>query len=365
MKRMPGSSKSLWASVLDISASPLWTPLRVLIALVGLAGLILGLYLRGLTPDVPKRLIVTQNTAKALIEFPGARDTDQAQLLVGGKPERDLRLFTYRIQYKGSGALRAQDFEGPLRGSIPPDRKLLSIQAASNLEGPTIFENGQLRRDPTPPISFNARILDGQHFVIEPLLMNQNEWFGVEIYTSSSDDAIARSSPTPVPHSIEEYRVLESEVGWNCRIAGVKCPATLDLDLDLGGWIQPWYLQVHLAHNGWAVYGLVFFTTVNLVLLVVLARSGPIGRTRNTTQIFLLAVAVPMSLGYAEILVYWLIPQMIPVEQQWGVQTVFWLNLAILILMAFMAIRERKRNRRISSGALGDETLRQDTGETQ
>lgn len=317
----------------------------MLIALAALAGLLIGLYLRGLAPTVPRRLIITQETAKALIEFPGSGDADKAQLLVGGKPERDLRLFTYRIQYKGSGPLRAGDFEGPLRGSIPSDRKLLSIQAASNLEGPTSFESGQVTRDPTPPIRFNARILDGQHFVIEPLLINQNEWFGVELYTSSSDEAIAKSSPTPVPRSTEEYKVLDAEVSWNCRIAGVQCPAGLDLDLDLGGFIQPWYLSVHLAHSGWAAYGLVFFTTVNLILLVVLARSGPIGRARNASQIFLFAVAVPVSFGFAEMLVYWLIPQMIPVEQLWGVQAVFWLDLVILILLALLAVRERRRNR--------------------
>ena len=73
----------------------------MLIALAALAGLLIGLYLRGLAPTVPRRLIITQETAKALIEFPGSGDADKAQLLVGGKPERDLRLFTYRIQIKG------------------------------------------------------------------------------------------------------------------------------------------------------------------------------------------------------------------------------------------------------------------------
>jgi hypothetical protein len=123
----------------------------VLIALAALAGLIIGLYIRGLAPTVPRRLIITQETAKALIEFPGAGAADKAQLLVGGKPERDLRLFTYRIQYKGSGPLRADDFEGPLRGSIPSDRKLLSIQAASNLEGPTTFERDVGKLEETRP----------------------------------------------------------------------------------------------------------------------------------------------------------------------------------------------------------------------
>jgi hypothetical protein len=177
--------------------------------------------------------------------------------------------------------------------------------------------------------------------------MNPNEWFGVELYTSSNDGVASQGSPTPTPNSVEEYKALESEVTWNCHLAGVKCPASLDLDLDFQGYgFQPWYLSVHLAHMGWSVHALVFFTTVNLIALVVLAQVGPLGNAGVVTRVVLLAAAVPMSLSFAEILVYWLIPQMIPIEQDWGVQAIFWTDLAVLIFLALIAIREKKENRR-------------------
>jgi hypothetical protein len=103
--------------------------------------------------------------------------------------------------------------------------------------------------------------------------MNPNEWFGVEIYASAIE-VTPPPSPTPSLSSAEEYKVLASEIAWSCHVAGVRCPATLDIDLDFTGFIEPWYLDVHLAHTGWAVYGLVFFTTLNLILLVSLAKKA-------------------------------------------------------------------------------------------
>jgi hypothetical protein len=333
--------------VVQRSKSPVWNSIAALAAIIGIAipfvvGYIVGFRTK---PVGPNRLIIDSDTQKFLIEFPGSVSA-RTRILIDGKEEQDLRLFVYRVQYKGSKPLRPDDFEEPLRGVLSSDRKLIAVQRASNLEGPRRYDEQTHRsdRDPAPPINFEARIVDGQHFEIKPLLMNPGEWFGIEMYTSSAGAA------TPVKPS-DQYDVLRREITWSCHVAEVVCPASLDLNLDLGdvGFNKPWYLLVFIYHFGAGVYVLALLTTINLLTLVILARATQLRHWGVVTQLLLLAIAVPLSLFSGEASVHWIIDEYpFNIEPVWGLQAVFWINVALIVFLSGRAIFSKRKNHRVS-----------------
>ena len=98
--------------------------------------------------------------------------------MLDGNEERALHLFILRIEYKGDEAIRSGNFERPIRGTIPDNRKLVAVQKSPNLEGPMRFnkKTGTVARDDHPPINFEVELLDRHTFEIKPLLINQGEW---------------------------------------------------------------------------------------------------------------------------------------------------------------------------------------------
>jgi hypothetical protein len=341
------SRKRPWKWVVEKSKSPVWNSIAAVVGIVSIAiPFVIG-YMVGFRskPVGPNRLIVESETQKALIEFPG-NVSARTRILIDGKEEQELRLFVYRVQFKGNRPLRPNDFEEPLRGNLPSDRKLIAVQKASNLEGPRLYDEQTRRssRDPAPPINFEARILDAQHFEIKPFLMNPGEWFGIEMYTSANGTA------TQV-NSSEQYDALSHEISWSCHVAEIKCPASLDLNLDLGdlGFNKPWYLQIFIYHYGGGVYVLALLTTVNLLVLVALARATRLRRSRAMIQFLLLGIAVPLSFFSGEVSVHWIIDEYpFNMEQEWGIQALFWVNVALIVLLSSVAIFTKRMKRRPS-----------------
>ncbi|HEU4712543.1 MAG TPA: hypothetical protein VFS76_13305 [Pyrinomonadaceae bacterium] len=77
-------------------------------------------------------------------------------MLIDGKEEKGLRLYIFRLEYKGQEPMRPSDFEIPLRGQIPNGRKLLGVQKSSTLEGPLRFDrhSEKMVRDEHAALSF-------------------------------------------------------------------------------------------------------------------------------------------------------------------------------------------------------------------
>ncbi len=61
------------------------------------------------------------------------------QIFVDGKEERGLRLFIFRLEYKGGQPVRPTDFETPIVGRIPSNRKIVGVQKSPNRKGPTRY----------------------------------------------------------------------------------------------------------------------------------------------------------------------------------------------------------------------------------
>src|SRR6266404_1073944 len=244
--------------------NPIWTPIGVFVAFTSLIVTILvsnWFLQRG--PSAPNRLIISSDTQKDLTDIPGPVG-DHLKFLVDGKEERDLRLFIFRVEYVGDQPLRPGDFSTPVIGRVPTNRKLLAVQKSANLSAPRRYDRQTqaMRDNPHPPATFEASILDAHSFEIKPFLMNPDEWFGVEIYTSTIDP----DKYVPPKDSTEKYKELSSEVSWSCHVANVQCPAAIDLESDYGFVRQPDFLEVSVIHMGWSVYFIIIFDVLNLIV---------------------------------------------------------------------------------------------------
>jgi len=154
------------------------------------------------------------------------------------------------------------------------------------------------------PINFTLRNIDEHHFEIDPLVLNPGDWFGVEIYTA------AAPGYSPPADNTAKYNELGSEVTWAGRIAGVECPGKFNLQRDFpyAAFNNPEFLQVTVIHQGWSVYFILLFLVVNLVVLVMLAKTTGLGSTSALTQLLFFSLGVILSLSSAEIAADRLLP---------------------------------------------------------
>ena len=251
--------------------------------------------------------MISSQTSQELTDVPTPVNK-RMQVLIDGKEEKGLRLFIFRLEYKGQEPMRPNDFEIPLRGHIPDGRKLLGVQRSSTLEGPYNFDRDseKMVRDEHAALHFEVNAIDDHNFEIKPLLMNPGEWTGVEIYTAAADP----SSYSAPRDTTEKYKELSSEVTWNCHIANVECPGSYDLEKDFEflGVGEPSFLQVYVMHQGWSVYAIVFFTILMLVALVLVGAAAGLKSLATPGQILLFCCGIALSLASAEVLADWLFP---------------------------------------------------------
>ncbi len=319
---------------------PIWQFIGVILAFISLLiPLIIASLLSSPTQQIQNRIIISTETAKELTNFPEPV-SKRMRIVIDGKEERDLRLFIFRIEYKGKDPLRSADFEIPIRGRIPSNRKLVGAQKALNLEGPYRLdkETGHLEREKKPAISFEVEILDTHSFQIKPVLMNPGEWLGIEIYTAAAD-----SSDSAAPADSAERTVsLYSEIEWSCHVAGVECPGTLDLDFDYFGLNTPWYLDVNINHKGWAVYSILLFSIISLLLMVLLGKAAGLQAAPPIIQIILFSIAISSSIASAEVAADWLFEDMFYSGQPIYAWVIFWFNILIIIVLAIIAFLKRR-----------------------
>ena len=325
---------------------PIWQAIGVFLAFIALLTTVVIFYLQSSsTSQSSKRIMISSETSKYLTDF-SEPVSKQLHFFIDGKEVRDLRLFVFLIDYKAKEPVRSADFESPIRGSIPNNRKLISVQKAPNIEGPYRVdkETGQVSREQKQPINFEVEILDEHTFQIKPVLMNPGEWLGIEIYTAATNE----NSPAPPADSTERYKVLSSEVKWSCHVAGVQCPGTVDIEEDLShmGINDPDFLQVFIFHRGWGVYSIILFTIISLLLQVLLAKAAGLHKATPILQIFLFSIAITSSMASAEVAAQALFPDpIIGSDQPIYAYILFWLNILVIIILAAISIWIRKKKR--------------------
>lgn len=322
---------------------PIWQFIGVFLTFITLLVPFLAAYLLSSpTPQISNRIMISSQTAKDITDFPEPV-SKRMHIFIDEKEEHDLRLFIFLIEYKGKAPVRSTDFEMPIRGKIPDNRKLVGVQMSPNVEGPFRFdrENRQLLRDKHPPINFEVEVLDEQTFQIKPLLLNPGEWLGIEIYTAAKNST---STPTPT-NSVEKYEVLSSEIKWSCHVAGVECPGTVNFDVDYNylGLDRPAFLQVYVMHEGWGVYFILLFSIVNLHLLVLLAKYAGMNKATPIIQIILFSLAIALSIASGEVASDWLFPYMLlAFDQPIYAYMIFWVNISTIVVLAVISVRKER-----------------------
>jgi hypothetical protein len=344
-------TKGLTTRIKEKLRDPIWQSIGVFLTFIALlSSLVVGNLIFRPRPSESNRLIFSSETSKELTDI-SEPVSKRMQILIDGKEERGLRLFVFRLQYKGQLPVRPSDFEEPIKGQIPNNRKLLNVQKSSNPEAPREFDKATetFVANPHPPVNFEATLIDEHNFEIKPLLMNPGEWLLIEIYTAAADPN-GYSAPKD---STESYKELSSEVTWTCHAANVECPASLDLqrDFDYMDFNEPSFLQVYVMHTGWSVYFIVLFTILNLIVLVLLGRTAGLSDRPPATQLILFSLAIASSISSAEILADWLLPYHVFGIRLHDSQPAFaWLifavNITIIVWMAVISIRKRRTTRR-------------------
>src|ERR1044071_674296 len=132
-------NRKLMIRIKEKLRDPIWQSIGALIAFITLiSSFFIGNLFVQPRPPFPNRLIFSSDTSKDLIDFPETV-SQRTQIMIDGKEVRGLRLFIYRLEYRGGQPVRSADFEEPIRGKIPKNRKLIAVQKAANLEGPYRF----------------------------------------------------------------------------------------------------------------------------------------------------------------------------------------------------------------------------------
>lgn len=128
--------KNIRTRIITKLRDPIWQAIGALIALIALVTsfFIGNLVFRG-QQSGRNRLMISSQTSQELTDVPTPVNK-RMQVLIDGKEEKGLRLFIFRLEYKGQEPMRPNDFEIPLRGHIPDGRKLLGVQRSGTLEGP-------------------------------------------------------------------------------------------------------------------------------------------------------------------------------------------------------------------------------------
>lgn len=319
-----------------------WVGVGVL-ATVALA--LIGFYLTKEKPRFQNRLTFSTETSKKVIDFPESVG-GRTQILIDGKEERDLRLFVFVIQYRGEVPLVTDHFAEPIRATLPGTRKILVVQSASNIDRPRILdkESRQLVDSPTPANRFAVRRIDEQHFEIEPLLMNPDEWFAVEVYTAAKNSSSAAAQTLT---SLEQYKELQSEVTWECHLVGASCPGPPMLDaLEAFGFNSPAVFQIFIYHRGMAVYALILLSALNFFVLGFFSVATGIAKLSNYKKLGLASIAVVLSICTAEFFTAYVLDEPPFNERPIWLLVIAIIDLAVIVELASSFFGSRWKARR-------------------
>jgi hypothetical protein len=355
-KQLLMASQTFGSALKNILRDPAWAGVRVLVAIVAIVvSVFVVWYFRPPALDnstKSNRVAIYKNDIKNLTDFPNTVAA-RTRILIDGKDERDVRFYEYIIDFQGDRPVRTTDFETPIRGTVPPDRKIIAVQqslADKITSEPTRRDKaGHLLLRAGPQIHCDIYTTDQRNFEITPMLMNPDDWFRVEVYTSAATIASEKEpkSAKATGVSTTDVGAVSPEITWSCRIAGVACPSerelsfSLPIDLSDSDSHDPLDASIN-EYQGWPVYFIVLFTIGNLIIMVVLAkrtlhRVGPVG------QLALLAVAVFLSMATAEILADWWFHDHSVTAQPAAARVILTMNCLCFIFLAVNAARPRRK----------------------
>ncbi|HEU4597140.1 MAG TPA: hypothetical protein VFS10_18560 [Pyrinomonadaceae bacterium] len=347
--------KSLTGTFKEKLRDPIWQAVGALIALVSLfLPFLFGASMNSSSNPAGSaesgKVMIFPTTSVSLINFPEAL-TERTRLLIDGKEEQDVRLYIFYVEYRGNRPLRKDDFEAPIRGSLPQDRKIITVQKSPDAKKSLWRDESghESNEERAPAIDFEITLNNQQNFEIKPMLMNPGEWFKLEVYTSArTSDAKATKTPTPVPTSTPDGKGTiqnkPSEITWVCRIAGVRCPAPYEPRANRSRLLQePWFLQVYLEHQGWAIYFIVLFVVVNLMLILILAKIAGIVQPLSFTEMLFISVIVVSSLSVSEVLADWLFKDNALDKQPLVSTVLLFIHAILFIILLVYIIATRKK----------------------
>lgn len=341
---------------------PMWQFVGVVVAIVGV---IIAVWLAPHPPETSAKSsrlrIYAAPGHKNLTDFPNTVAA-RTRILIDGKEEKDVEYFVYIFDYEGDRPIRAADFELPIQGVVAKNRKILGVRQSFDknyLQTPMrLDKRGQLQFADEPQIPCEIQQTDQQTVQIKPMLMNSGDWFRVEFYTSAlpadENKASASSSPTT-----EAETALSQDMSWSCRIAGIKCPASEERsELNIATGLESDssnLLDVSISeYRGWAVYFIVLFTILNLLLMIGLAKQTRVVRISAAQQMILFAVAVFLSMAVAEISADWIFNDHALKSQPIAATVLLSIDVGVLILLALDAVRVNRRNYNSKMKAIHD-----------
>lgn len=272
-----------------------------------------------------------------------SRVGSQTKVLIDGKEQKNLRLNVYLFDYDGEQPLRPSDFAEPLVGKLPAGRRIVAIQKSSDQKGPLRFTSDSVEFEPSPPLNFEAKSPDPQTCQISPLLMNPHEWFRVEVYTSSQDSATESPQAQGKTKLEEQARVsLYGDITWSCRIAGVVCSADRLPRYTPSRLEIPDFLRADSSLSGWAVYFVVMFNALNLLLIGMLMRA--VSQKPSTIKYaMIIAVAATTSIVFSDGLTLWISEGENPLTQPNIARLFYVIHILLLAWLVYRAKRKKRR----------------------
>ena len=257
--------------------------------------------------------------------------SSRTKIVIDGKEARDTQLSIYYFKNSGTKPITKESIVMPITGTIPSDRKILSIGVLT-AGSPTVVVQSQVNSqkgealnkinlvDLYPdteipkPIKVEIKIINENSFEIIPTLINPSEWFGIETLTAlkempslsnSSSAKNSKISPQPSPtfsfndveNRIRPKNLEKGEIEFSCRIINVECPDKFVYD----GKISVKY-KFQIQHYDKAIYFIVIFNSFSLIFFLILINQTENWKSQTNKGLLLYIFLTLLSLANAEIL---------------------------------------------------------------
>jgi ABC-type sugar transport system permease subunit len=255
----------------------------------------------------PRQLVIEQVDHKKLTDFPNSV-AGRTRILIDGKEEKDVDLFVFTFDYDSDQPARISDFALSITAKVPQNRKIIAAQnslLSGILARPyRLDKTGNVSLTDQSPILVDIHLKDDHTAEITPLLLNPNDWFRVELYTSSY--RIDDKSPQSQSSNNELSQTANEKIEWSCRIAGVQCGyGEASISRALARRERPYFsepLEASIHAEGWEIYFLIVVTILNLGLILGLAKKTALAKLGCVLQSLLFAIVVTLSMITAGIL---------------------------------------------------------------
>lgn len=168
------------SSVKSVLRDPAWASIRVFVAILTLfSSVFVVWYFRTPAPESSMKannLRIYLTNSKALTDVPKTVAA-RTRVLIDDKEEKDVRFFEYIVDYQGDHPLLKADFEAPIRGRVPENRKIIAVQKSEGSDSiwvpQRIDKKGQRKSTEGAQIAFEIQVTDQRSFEIRPTQLRQ------------------------------------------------------------------------------------------------------------------------------------------------------------------------------------------------